>query len=459
MPVADSTQPVRQGVEPSPSGQLHPEVDALLAVEQPNLIWLAMQQIVLRVGWIFKTESVIMPAFLDLLAGPTGTSLRSWLPLLNRFAQSVPPLFLAGPLSRMRKKKRALAASSISMSLPFLILAAVGLATGGLVAPMTMAVLFLGLYTVFFVLTGLNNLSFGTVQGKLIRPTRRGRLMGASSSLGALGAVTCAWWLMPRWLAMPDVGYYYLFLFTGCCFVAAGCFVMLVREPADAALPKRSPVAQAPLRASWYILKSDHNFRCLALVAILFSASLMLFPHYQAYGRTHLGLDRGHFMYWVVAQNLAAGLVSLIIGPLADRRGNRVTMRVATLIAALPPLLAIVLATVPVAWGKPCFWIVFALVGMSPVTIRTMNNYVLEICKPKDHPRYLSTLNVCLAVPFVVSPLLGPLIEYAGFRVVFATGGTLVALASLMTLRLSEPRHQHQATPLETAGEQEAIQI
>lgn len=443
MPVADKAQSPRSAREGADAGPPleHPKMDKVLAVEPRNMIWLSVQQIVLRIGWIFKTESVIMPAFLDLLAGSTGVSLRSWLPLLNRFCQSVPPLFLAGPLANMRKKKRALTVSCVAMSLPFLILAAVGFATGGHAAPLVMAFLFLAMYSVFFVLTGMTNLAFGTVQGKLIRPIRRGRLMGVSSSLGAAGAVICAWLLMPRWLEIPDLGYYYLFGFTGLCFVVAGCSVLFVREPGDVPEPQRSAVAKTPLRASWHILRSDANFRRLAVVASLFSASLMLFPHYQAFGREYLGLDSGQFMYWVVAQNLAAGLISLIIGPLADRRGNRITMGVAILIAALPPITAILLSSLPQSWGKSCYWIVFGMVGMSPVTIRTMNNYVLEICAAKNHPRYLSTLNVCLAVPFVLSPALGPVIEYVGFRTVFLVGSCLVGLAAILTLNLAEPRH------------------
>ena len=37
--------------------------------EPRNFILLAVYQIVLRVGWIFKTESIVMPAFLDHIGG------------------------------------------------------------------------------------------------------------------------------------------------------------------------------------------------------------------------------------------------------------------------------------------------------------------------------------------------------------------------------------------------------
>ena len=55
-----------------------------------NFCVIALYQVVMRTGWIFKTESVIMPAVLDSLGGSGW--LRGLLPPLNRFGQSIPPL-------------------------------------------------------------------------------------------------------------------------------------------------------------------------------------------------------------------------------------------------------------------------------------------------------------------------------------------------------------------------------
>ena len=55
----------------------------------------------------------------------------------------------------------------------------------------------------------------------------------------------------------------------------------------------------------------------------------MLIPHYQALGRERLGLDGVNLMLWVVFQNVAAGIASVVMGPLADRFGNRFTLRIA----------------------------------------------------------------------------------------------------------------------------------
>ncbi|MEE2675309.1 MAG: hypothetical protein VX466_16050, partial [Myxococcota bacterium] len=89
--------------------------------ESRNFVVLAVQQLVVRVGWLFKTESVIMPAFLDSIAGPGW--IRGILPVLNRFGQGVPSFLLAGAVQTTPLKKRLLALSGLAMAVPFFVLA------------------------------------------------------------------------------------------------------------------------------------------------------------------------------------------------------------------------------------------------------------------------------------------------------------------------------------------------
>ena len=89
-----------------------------------------MYQVCLRIGWIFKTETVIMPAFLDAIAGAGW--LRGFLPVLNRLGQSVPPLLFADRLQHMSQKKWALTNTALLMAVPFLILSPLWLGLGRL---------------------------------------------------------------------------------------------------------------------------------------------------------------------------------------------------------------------------------------------------------------------------------------------------------------------------------------
>ena len=113
MHATDAPPPPEQSLCDSSGWSSDPRV---VAHESRNLFLLVIHQIVLRVGWIFKTESVIMPAFLDFLAGPQAGLLRGFMPLLNRLGQSLPPVFVAEWLQTRHLKRRALASFTCLMS-------------------------------------------------------------------------------------------------------------------------------------------------------------------------------------------------------------------------------------------------------------------------------------------------------------------------------------------------------
>ena len=64
-----------------------------------NFSLLTLYQVMMRTGWIFKTESIIMPAVLDVMGG--NALLRGCLPMLNRFGQSLPPLLASDHIRQM----------------------------------------------------------------------------------------------------------------------------------------------------------------------------------------------------------------------------------------------------------------------------------------------------------------------------------------------------------------------
>jgi predicted MFS family arabinose efflux permease len=192
---------------------------------------------------------------------------------------------------------------------------------------------------------------------------------------------------------------------------------------------------------AWTVFRRDANFRRLSIVTAIFGASMVLFPHYQAIGHEQLGLDWTNLMWWVVIQNVGTALFSVPAGPLADRHGNRIVIQLLMLGVAGAPILALILAhqgEVGAAWYH---W-VFALVGLTPVGIKTLNNYVLEICEPEDHARYLSTQSLCLASPIVLAPLAGLAIDRFGFECVYLAIAGLMLVGFVLSFSLVEPRRK-----------------
>ena len=449
MSSASTLRPTKPSLARAPStGASQRELD-IERREPRNLVVLALYDIVVRIGWIFKTESVIMPAFLDAVAGAGW--LRGCLLLVNRFGQSVPPLFFAPTLRRMRVKRRALVVWTFLMGLPFLVLAAAWSVVGKN-PPWWMAAYFLLMYAFFSCCHGLNQLAYGTLQGKLIGVHRRGRLMAAALPVGSVLAIAFAWWLLGDWLRMPGEGFGYIFCFTGVCFVLASLTAMWVSEPADAPHANAEVLAANDhiVSGSWRVLWHDRRFRRFAVVVAMAATGTILFPHYQALAREQLGLSGANLMVWVVVQNAAVGVFGLIAGWLKDRYGARLAVQLSILGTAAAPILAVIVANLPRETAREWFWTVFIPLGMTPISLKSMMGYTLEISDVHDHPRYLSTMSLCLALPFCLSPLVGWIVDLTSFEVVFCAGACVLLAGWLLSFRLAEPLHRaHPAVHLD----------
>jgi hypothetical protein len=103
------------------------------------------------------------------------------------------------------------------------------------------------------------------------------------------------------------------------------------------------------------------------------------------------------------------------------------------------PLLALVLAHSGELGATWYHW-VFALVGLTPVGIKSFNNYVLEVSAPEEYARYLSAQSLCLASPIVLAPLAGLVIDLVGFEAVYVTVAALMLVGFLLSFSLIEPR-------------------
>ena len=413
--------------------------------EARNTFWIECYQVAVRVGWIFKTETIIMPAVLDAVVD--SGFLRGLLPVLNRGGQSLPPLMAAGRIARQPRKKWSLVGTSLAMAGCFAVLA---FAWGPLAAtrPDLLAILFLVVYATFSAVIGVNQLVFAALQGKLVSPGHRGRAMVVSVAVGSVLAIAAAFALLGPWLRDPE-GFPKIFAATAIFFALAAAAPVFLDEPADA-----PPLASAASRRSpWAAVRSgvgvwratvaaDPALVRLAAVAACFSAVLMMFPHYQAFARDRLGSGSGSLLAWVCTQNASTGLASLVAGPMSDRRGTRIVLVWLVALSALTPLVVTALSLLPHTTAVHWFWIVYVPLGLNPISLKLFTNYALELApSAAEHPRYVSIVGAALAAPFVLSPLVGLVVDALGFRPVFAAGAGVILAGAAIAAGLPEPRH------------------
>ena len=449
MPPPGSFPPRHRSEFPAPeigpgdgdAGGLSPASGEPLAAEavehhRHNFLVVVVYQVILRCGWIFKTESIVMPAVL-LSLGAQGW-LRGFLPAISRFGMCVPPLLLASRIAAVPRKKRLVFICTGMMAACFLTLAViwkvVPLKTSWLPA------LFLAIYALFFVAVGVNNLVGNTIQGKLIKVKSRGRLLKLANFWGAAFAIVLAGLLMPGWLKGENGSFQWIFAFTGICFAIAAFCVFQLKEHPDG-FQRQASKAGGSLRDLLAPLRQDAPFRRLCLVGGLFSFSVMLFPHYQPMAEDELEFSLKSLVLWVMVQNAGTGLFSLIVGPIADRHGYRLVLRMLLIVVASTPLLAITLANSSLDAGM-FYWSVFVLVGLTPVVMKTLHNYTLEMASSEDHTRYLAIMSLSISGPLMASPIAGFLIDRFNYPPVFIGVALVVSVGWLLTFTLLEPRNR-----------------
>jgi hypothetical protein len=298
---------------------------------------------------------------------------------------------------------------------------------------------FLAMYTFHWVVYGANFLLSGTLQGKLIAVRQRGRLLAISTSLGCSLAIIAAYFCLPKWLLNGAKGYTLVFGATCLFFAVAALAILLFRETEDAPDNELNGLRQFAA-SSAALLGSHANFRWFILVICLHSVTRLLFPHYTVFGMRTMGIKSSGFVQWLIAQNFINALGSVLMGLLADKYGNRIILRWLIFIGGCVPLSAIGISKLPGDLGYQFYWIVFAFIGFTPVSMRIITNYTLEISPVKRHPQYLGTLNVIQMLPLLASPLIGWLIDHLSFQTVFVGCSIVIFVSALMTFRLEEPR-------------------
>ena len=390
----------------------------------------------MRIGWMFKTESIIMPAFMDLIGGASWQ--RGCLPMLNRLGQSIPPLLFSDRIRNVRFKKNALCLWTTMAGSCFIILAICWWGTGGQNRAWW-PWLFLTLYSVFFIVSGVNQLLFNTLIGKLVVAEQRGKLAAAGSLIGGLAFTVLAFWLMQPWLDSTPPQFGLIFGASGLAMISAVAIAWWFIEVADD--------QQGDLRSGIEIVANarsmvvqDRNFCLLAIAGAMFGMSITLSPHYQAIAREKLHTGYHTLLYWIVAQQVGVALLSVPAGWFADRFGNRSILQILMGLLCVAPSMLILLQW----FDSPLqvfYLVIFFLLGLTPLAFRYFNNYALEITSPENHPAYLSTISCCISLPVIVSSLLvGWLIDVIGLNAVFGGVLALLLVGWAATFLLAEPR-------------------
>ncbi len=397
-----------------------------------------LSNLLLRMGWILKNETVVVAGFLHRLTGsPMVLSLQ---PIIGRIGPNLPQLFAAGRVGALRRKKPFLIGFMLAYALCWGSLGLLILAKPGL-SPGLMLAVFLCMYSLFRLFQGLTFLTRKTLEGKLIPPERRGRIVALGAPVFGLASLL-AGPLLSRIIGeelLPfPLNYGLLFVLGSGFFLLAVGTTSLLREPAHPERLEGLRVGEV-LRGALRLLVTDRTYARLVVGTTLVSFTWFLTPHYRAFGADVLGVPEWLFGYCLPAQYVAQAAGFFLIGYGADRRGNRWALLLSGSLAPLVPVLAVVLWRLDV---PRAYFVLYVLIGVVPMFMRLVPNYILEISPAEKRALYLAAYNTTRMVFAFLSLVVGWAISRLSHVPVFLTMAVVTGLGVWMLRGLVEPRHR-----------------
>ncbi len=271
------------------------------------------------------------------------------------------------------------------------------------------------LLTVFYAGGGLGNVPFTDIIGKVIPLHRRGAFFGWRGALAgplSVGAAILAQRILAN-VNYPD-NYALLFGLAAALLALASLGFWVIREP-DSEVENLHPQAWS---AYWRdVSRASLHLKPLVITELLTGFSLMALPFYVVYAKADLGAPLAAATGWYLIAQVGGGVVSnLLWARLVDRRDSRTMLFVCALVAAITPVLAILVSP----WGWKALIPVFFLAGSTfngrRVGFQTM---LLELA-PKAQRGTYAGINALLSLPIAFLPLVaGALLKVISYPTLF----------------------------------------
>jgi MFS family permease len=313
--------------------------------------------------------------------------------------------------------------------------------------PTALLALFLALFAINGLASGVAGLPFMDVVAKTIPPTRRGAFFGWRRLIGGLLGLAAG--ALVKVVLSPDFGLsfpdnYALLFFLGFLSVAAvvGTFGLIVEPPEGEVDPQHVSLGKQLRRALGLPARHRSYGRFLGLRLAVVAASFAL-PFYAVYARRELAAPADMVGTYLIGSTLASVLSNLIWSWVGDRRGNRSLMRLVALTALLAPAVALFIAHLP---GEgPDKSLIFTLVFVSSGAHQTAafiggGNYLLELAPAGERAMYIGFTNTTIGVAVFASPLGGAMVDWLGFESLFLLSLAFGLVAVFFSLGLEEPR-------------------
>ncbi len=380
--------------------------DAACADQPRNFFAYLFANLFNKIADDLVSARLTLPWLFTALGAPAG--LVALLVPLRESGVLLPQLIVAASVRAMARRKLVWLAGAMLSALILILMWLVSMLTTGALAGwlLLLCVLFYSLAR------GLCSVSAKDVLGKTVSKTRRGRLMGYSTSLAGLATLLIGLLLQADVVAVQGKSVLLVFLFAAAvCWMVSLLSFMQIVEPAGATEGGGNALEHA--LGSLRILFDDGSFRQYVISRVLLLSTALVVPFYvilmQGIFRDELSI-----LGWLIIINgLAGSLSAPRVGRLADS-SSRSVMAGAALLAGASGLLLYGLVVAGLheqLHGAPLF-LLFFLVVLAHGAVRLGRKvYLVDLANAENRVTYVAVSNTVVGIAMLLGGMIGILAE------------------------------------------------
>jgi MFS family permease len=382
----------------------------------------------------FVSLSTVMPVFVKNVTG--SNIFVGLIPVLWTLGFNFPQILMANYVRRLPFKKPLLILTALGQRLPWLFLAIFSFLFIGEIPHWLQVSIFFILFILAAVCGSINLPGWFDLVAKVTPVRLRGRLFASRSLIGALLGITGG--LTVKFVldnySFPQ-NFAILFLTAFVIMMISYALLFVIKETQPNSHKERIPYPEF-FRRIPALLKSQKNYRNYLVADALLISSLMADAFYALNGIEKFSLNEASAGTFTIVMMGSTIIGNLLFGYIADRKGHKINLMLASLSAASAALVALFAPTVFT------YYFVFVFAGFT-ITLIQMSRLTIiaELCAEEDRPSYVAITNM-ITSPFILFGLGGGWIaNQFGYNTVFIIAG-IFALSSTFWFgrKVIEPR-------------------
>ncbi|HUF74347.1 MAG TPA: MFS transporter [Gammaproteobacteria bacterium] len=369
-----------------------------------NFVLILVSQLLTKLGDAIASPKIVLPWVMSVVQAPVVFT--GLLVPVRESGSLIPQLAIGGWVRRFAIRKWFWVVGSVAQAACVVGMGLVALALDGVAAGAAI----LALLVVFSLARGVCSVASKDVIGKTVPKRRRGRLTGWATSFAGFATVLVGVVLL---LAQSgaDGGSYYgsLLLLAGCLWLAGAVVFSRIAEFDGETDGGRNAVSDAIARMS--LLVTDAPFRRFVATRALLLCSALSAPYYVLLAREQPGAADSLLGYFI----LAAGIASLVSGPIwgrfADRSSKRVMVGAALISGSIGVAVFAAVELAPTVTAHPAFFpLAYFILSVAHDGARVgRKTYVVDLAGGNKRTDYVSVSNTVIGIVLLVAGLSGAL--------------------------------------------------